>query len=1003
MSHQPTAIAMSIPINIPAQPLHRQRSPLDSSPFPEDEGPYMGYTETFENGHIYRAVSSGSGRFVAAGPQSNLPSMSFVVEKERASNMITIKFRSRDLKQVICQVLGHKIVPPLQLALSIDQVLQHYDSLRAELDSLADNHPYDDTTKEMHLLVDDLLLERSLYDGSNMGRLRQQGVVTPTLLRDIHQRNMDLGVNDLEECFQLGEISEEDSNEFLETQNAQIGKFARTGNLDLLSGFCEPLLRSNDIRIIYDAGLLSQILDRGFFDIYVYILDLVERTRSMEGDMPNPDYPDITYDPLCVAIRLGHCPAVRALICNKLDTFEGRIEDAVGHSDRVFTPLLAAILWQQVAVIRLLLREGPLYHSELVKANNFAVEMGFTDILDVLADLPKPKTSAHEAMSAKYPVPRPPQFLPTGRYSPYQRPFFRPSGGNSSISGISSALSGSLQEQMTKTTPTPFMSHPTSPGTSSVTVSSPRGPDFCISPQDLSISQILSPVLSPQFDPPSVLSTQAWLSQDSYSTIHGVIERSMLLEFTRSYKRRSHLGHSSMFRLKQSCRRIKEFCDQRGDVGEYGIIQDHCINPTSVSRSGLNHLRNILRNQAPPGLAPVLQALLVADALIYQLPDSRERDIEFTQDLYRWKVVALERELDRKMFDELVRAIWKTECIPPNTLPASQEDALRFGELARDLVSVTHIKPPDLKPVGTRIRAVQRKIQGCHKGSPNVEMMALPGPESTTARGDSAPDLHVVEPRVVLLLQSVALNVLFATSSAIQDVEDSGSFQHLFGAPASINRSTAIVEDYLSFDGNNYASYDSGIGMETPLEHPMSPWMLAMKDDHMAQESLYQPEEAQDALNLDPALLSFGDNSLMLIEQQETGIFFDDILTPPAQDTATMLSFETQLPQASTQRTEYKDFRATPSNIDWLGERTIPQQECSTRTANMSCPDCGKVLSSKSNLGKHERTACPKKPPIKMPCRFSRSGCDNKSSTGWNKANHERYWCRYNPNRERRT
>ncbi|KAM0405338.1 hypothetical protein ACHAQC_000415 [Fusarium culmorum] len=674
--------------------------------------------------------------------------MSFVVEKERASNMITIKFRSRDLKQVICQVLGHKIVPPLQLALSIDQVLQHYDSLRAELDSLADNHPYDDTTKEMRLLVDDLLLERSLYDGSNMGRLRQQGVVTSTLLRDIHQRNMDLGVNDLEECFQLGEISEEDSNEFLETQNAQIDKFARTGNLDLLSGFCEPLLRSNDIRIVYDAGLLSQILDQGFFDIYVYILDLVERTRSMEGDMPNPDYPDITYDPLCVAIRLGHCPAVRALICNKLDTFEGRIEDAVGHSDRVFTPLLAAILWQQVAVIRLLLREGPLYHSELVKANNFAVEMGFTDILDVLADLPKPKTSAHEAMSAKYPVPRAPQFLPTGRYSPYQRPVFRPSGGNSSISGISSALSGSRQDQMTKTTPTPFMSHPTSPGTSSVTVSSPRVPDFCISPQDLSISQILSPVLSPQFDPPSVPSTQAWLYQDSYGTIQEVIERPMLLDYTRSYKRRSHLGHSSMLRLQQSCRRIKEFCDQRGGVGG----------------SGLNHLRNILRNQAPPGLAPVLQALLVADALIYQLPDSRERDIEFTQDLYRWKVVALERELDRKMFDAFVRAIWETECLPPNTLPAP-EDVLRFGELARDLVSVNHIKPPDLKPVGVRIRAIQRKIQGYHKGSPNVDMMELPGPESTTVRGDSVPDVQVVEPRVVLLLQSVALNVLFATSS----------------------------------------------------------------------------------------------------------------------------------------------------------------------------------------------------------------------------------------------
>jgi hypothetical protein len=39
---------MSIPINIPTQAVCRPRSPWDSSPFPEDEGPYMGYTETFE-------------------------------------------------------------------------------------------------------------------------------------------------------------------------------------------------------------------------------------------------------------------------------------------------------------------------------------------------------------------------------------------------------------------------------------------------------------------------------------------------------------------------------------------------------------------------------------------------------------------------------------------------------------------------------------------------------------------------------------------------------------------------------------------------------------------------------------------------------------------------------------------------------------------------------------------------------------------------------------------
>jgi hypothetical protein len=1000
MSHQ--SATMSIPINIPTQAIDRPRSPCNSSPFPEDEGPYMGYTETFENGHIYRAVSSGSGRFVAVGSQSTLPFLSFAVEKERASNTITIKFRSRDLKQVICQVLGYKIVPPLQLTLCIGQVLQHYDGLRAELDSLVHCNPYGDISREMRLLVDDLLLERSLYDGFNMVRLRQQGIITPALLRDIHQRNMDLGVNDLEECFRLGETSEEEVEEYLETQNAQIDKFARTGNLDLLSGFCEPLLRSNDIKVVYDSGLLCQILDKGFLDIYVYILDLVERTRSMDGDMPNPDHSDITYDPLCVAIRLGHCPAVRALILNKRDNFEGCIEDAPGHSGRVFTPLLAAILWQQVDIIRLLLQGAPLYNSpsELVKANNFAIEMGFTDILTVLADLPKPNTSAHAAMSAKYPVPKAPQFLPTGRSSPYQKSIFRLPGGDSNISGISSALCGSWQEQMAQTTSGPFGPHPTRPMIPSVTVSSPAAPEFYISPQDLSISQIMSPVLSPQFDPPPLPSAQAWPPQDPYRTTQELPTRPMLLDYTRSYTRRSYLGHSSMLRLQQSCRAIEEFCDQRGDAGDYGIIRYHCTNPTSVYRSGLNHLRNILRNQAPPGLASILQALLVADALICQLPDSGERDIEFTQDLYRWKVVALERELDMDMFDELVCVIWETEHLPQNILPGSKEDLMRFGELAKDLVSATYIRPPDSKPIGTRMRAIQRKMQGRYKGSHNVDIMALPGSESATERGGSEPDIHVADPKVVVLLQSVALNVLFATSSAIQDVEDSGSLQHLFGAPASIHRSTAIVEDYLSFDGKYFASYDSGIGMGNSLENPMSPWTLATKDTHTSCESLNQSLEAPDVVHLDPVLLGFENNSQMLLDQQETGLPFGDIL-PLAQDAA-MLFFETQLSGASAQRLQSENVQATPSKAGWLSEPPNPQRECSTKTANLSCK-CGKVFSSKSNLGKHERTACQKRVIVKLSCRFSYMGCENKSSTKWNQENHEKVWCSFNPNRERKT
>ncbi|RGP74449.1 ankyrin repeat [Fusarium longipes] len=738
---------MSIPINIPKQPLYRRVS----TSFPEDEGPYMKYTETFESGHVYRAVSSGSGRFVAVGPQCKLPFLSFSVEKDRISNEITIKIESRDLKKVICEILRYDIVPPLQLALSVSQVVNHYDDLRATLDDLENYDPDSDAYKEMSLLVDDILLERSLYDGYSMGRLRQQGITTHALLRDIHRRNMDIGISDLEECFQLGDTSQEMKNEYLDTQNALIDEIALTGHLELLSEFCEPLLRSNEIQVVYNPGLLSRILDRGFLDVYAYILDLIERTRSMERDIPDTDYSDITYDPLCVAIRLGHLSAVETLIRekieNKLDFFEGHIEDTPNSSDRVFTPLLAAILWQRVDIIRLLLREGPLYqdvvregplyHSELVRARNLAVEMGFEHILGVLEDLSKPQISAHEGMSAKYPVLNAPQFLPLRPSSSYRAPAFLSPSTNSNLSGISSALHGPWQDQRTQINCDHFTLCLTNPEIPTGTAPSPAGPEFYDSPQNLSVSQNISPafspVLPPQFDP--------------------------------------RFPHTAQAR--------------------------------------------------------------------------------FMADLYRWKVVALERKTDADMFDKLVCSIWNTDYLLSNVLPGSQDDLLRFGELAGDIVSTTRIRPPVSKPIGTRIRTIQRKMKGRHKSCHDVEKIVPPDPESATERRDSLPNTQVVDPKVVILLQSVALNVLFVTSSgrsyapndyiaiwtdthaAIQDVEDSGSLQHLFREPASINRSTAIVEDYLSFGGSAYASYDSGLGLRDSFENPTSPWASALKGiDH---------------------------------------------------------------------------------------------------------------------------------------------------------------------------
>ncbi|KAM0354197.1 hypothetical protein ACHAPU_001233 [Fusarium lateritium] len=623
---------MSSPINIPAQQPYRPGLTGDQSPFPENDGPYMGYTEVYENGHIYRAVSSGSGKFVTLSPQCQLPFLSFVVEKDRAKDVVTIIFKSRELKQIISHVLGHTVVPPLQLILDFGQVLQHYDDLRLEFDKLECSAPYSDTTREMRLLVDDTILEHSLYDGLDINFLHRQGLISTALLQNVRQRNMDIGINDLEECFRLGQTTPQQANEQLEAQNAEVYKLAHTGRLDLVRGYCEPLLRSKEVRILFNPDLLSQILDKGFWDVYEYMLDLVERTRPIPKVLPNADYVDITYDPLCVAIRLGHYCTVQLLVQYHYMTFMGYIEDAAGGSDRVFTPLLTAVLWQQVDIIPLLLSSGPMYHAELLNANQLAAEMGFTHVLQALHNLPKVSTSAHEGMSAKYPVPKAPQPYSISLSSPNLTPVHPSPSGNGSISGISNALSSSwgLSYEGHESSPAVLTSS-IETGIFSQTIPSQAVPELYVSPRDLTISDSeYLPITSPRFDPSLLQDTSVEASQHipSIYPMQARPSRPSLIDYTESHRIRRGLGRASMERLQSRCLRIDKICDEHGNSVDHGIIRNQFADPMTTSILGLEYLRNITRNQASPEIIGILQALLVADALICQLPDGRMREKE---------------------------------------------------------------------------------------------------------------------------------------------------------------------------------------------------------------------------------------------------------------------------------------------------------------------------------------------------------------------------------------
>ncbi|KAF5673441.1 ankyrin repeat [Fusarium heterosporum] len=1013
---------MSSPINIPAQQPYRPGLTGDQSPFPENDGPYMGYTES--SGHIYRAISSGSGKFVTLSPRCHLPFLSFEVEKDRAKNVVTIVLRSRDLKQTISHVLGHTVVPPLQLILDFGQVLQHYDDLRFEFDKLECHAPYSLTTKEMRLLVEDIILEHSLYDGLDIDPLHRQGLISTTFLQDVRQRDIDIGMNDLEECFRLGQTTSQEANERLEAQNAEIYRLAQTGRLDLVRGYCEPLLRSNEVRILFNPDLLSQILDKGFWDVYEYILGLVQRTRPIPKVLPNADYVDVTYDPLCVAIRLGHYCTVQLLVQYHYMTFMGYIEDASGGPDRVFTPLLAAVLWQQMDIIPLLLSSGPMYHAELLHANQLAADMGFPHVLQALHNLPKASTSAHEGMSAKYPVPKAPLSYSMSLPSPNLTPIHPSPSGNGSISGISNALSSSWEYSGEHRECSPTVLTPSiAAGILSQPVLSQGVPELYVSPKDLTISDpVLLPIPFLHSDPSFLQNTSTEVSQHfaCISPIKPAPDRPLLIDYTESHRIRQDLGLASMERLQIRCLRIDRLCNKHGNSIDHGIIRDQCANPMIASVSGLKYLRNITRNQASPEIIGILQALLVADALICQLSDGRKREKEFREDLCRWKVL-LDNNIYMDIFDEFVYTIWETRPLPIPTNLRSDE-----YHLQQDLVSCANIRPPDPRPHGTRLRTIQRQLRGTHQQdlSP-CEGIALKGIDFLPDARVMPPSTKTVDPKVVMMLQSVAFSIFFATASSIQDVEDNRTLQSSFGASGNSSRSPVNPEDLLLSGSTDRCSYDSGIGMELPVNDSMSSWVPgANNPSHRSQakntsakrtevpSGLCQQTDDFGSIDVGSLFLDFNRNGLFLAEEPAA----DTLLSWPSIDvTENVLGLDASLGQnappmilspaqvkyESPQSTQRKGVRPSSSETDLSGGTPSSRLTRSPKGAGLTCNFCGKEFSNRGNRNKHMNSACRKKSNPKFPCRYSHLGCTSMATTVWNRDSHEEKWCSYNPNLER--
>ncbi|KPM37280.1 hypothetical protein AK830_g9291 [Neonectria ditissima] len=835
---------MAQPIDIPVKRSRLHAATLDKSVFPADEGPYFGYIELFESGHVYRALSSGSGKYVEIGARCSLPTLSFIVEKDRFTRSITVEIISLGLKQAVCHAIRHPTASLASLELDFNTVLKNYKALKAHLKSIRERYPYDDVTSEMQLLVEDLLLERALYDGMNMDVLRQRQVLCVAHLQDIHARNVSTGLNEIEDCFSLGLIPDNISEQYLEALNLRYADLARSGDYAELRSLCEPIVRSGEIELQYNPSLILQVLENGHLDVYQYMLDLVDRTKQTSFKIPDPQYSDVTFDPLYVAISLGQIEAVRYFIGDHA-TFEGYVFDNPQASkDRIFTPLFAATYWHQPDIARLLLDSGPFYYAGLPQATALAQQNGSIEILQVLMEHHE-QSSPSSYANGIYPQPTSSQFQfsisPQSLHYPVVPTGQSPPGLARSVSGITNALCG-LEGGV------PFQ-----PGSFTLT-----------STRDTSIAQPMQGTTDPGF-PTSFVLTEPYHSEDFHQTSN-LME--MFAQFspppmssirhTSNHKIRQKLGRNFMQRLEARCETLRSVCSNHPTSKAYVEVAKYFEVTQDIWKSGIDCFREITRNKAPSSLVEVLRVLLVADALGCQIPHATgdlavEYEVlltlvavcangcRFTNDLGRWRTLLQGSE--KNMFDMIVCAVWNIDTVPTLDTPKNDPDELyRFQELIQNLISLEDMKRLKSRSSGSRLRAVQRQLKsrerkpGLMPGAnrPSVqpigsfqsigsvlgrlthdtdsfyeddvdlaEFINLDALEYDAVDAKLTPTKEPVEPSVdwkdvhpivVLVLASVAFSIALTAVSGIQDGPEEHRSRAFPRAAPGYGRSCAIVE-----------------------------------------------------------------------------------------------------------------------------------------------------------------------------------------------------------------
>lgn len=665
-------------------------------------------------------LSAGDGKYINVKPYHQLPPLVFAVERNLSKRSLSIKIVSDELKRVLTQCLRQRLAPPINPKLDLDTLLRSYDTLKLKLQLANATEPQNEGVKELALLLDGFLLDRTVYDGIGLNSFKNRGVLTMSFLQDLHRRTAHRGLRDIGECLVLGKISDEEVGARLNDIRDKIAYFTQTGDFNNLQVLCEASVMAGEVDILYNQAILRKALDNNHYDIYEYLLDLMARSQNSPTDTPQSNLPDITYDPMYNAIRLGHLSTVENLVTEGT-FFEGFAPGEGIPDGHILAPLSAAVLWHQTEIvqclIKSLLKTGLLYYAGYHQAMEWARTPEMKELLrtipdqDQLYDIRGPLRSlmlnTPEASKHRSPAPTPDLLPHLGHRQTEQ-----------AINSVS-ALSAGLANIATA----PFeLSYEFCPGLcvdsySEIDAWRQERPADHIPPYSPPSSQ--SPLASPQATecPPPCLDD---LREDG--------SREFVL-ITKSYTNRRKMGCSVLQNLGTQGLKVLRNMSDRDTFDTTGFSD-----VDTLWREGLQGWELLLTNVPLPNLTQVLQCLLVADALAnYMTLQGQESLLQYVPilasslyvsdnkprslvDASMWREIL--PKTDQGLFAEIIASTWEeNNCEFPCTTWDQETDYIR--PLMQCIVGVDHVshQPAGLASTGRRLPALTEidwKTSNCH-------------------------------------------------------------------------------------------------------------------------------------------------------------------------------------------------------------------------------------------------------------------------------------------------